>query len=207
MPDWPELYFIRHGQTDWNVEGRYQGGRDVPLNETGRVQAEAVGKALRALIERDGGGPADYAWYASPLIRAIETMQIVLAAFAPPHPDVSIDPLLVEISFGSLEGRLHADIVDEVVTAPGRRDEGFWFHRPEGGENYDDLMARVAPFLTGLVGPSVVVAHGGVLRVVRHLIEGAARVDVVNWSTPQDVVYRFAEGRMRIYPADGAEID
>jgi broad specificity phosphatase PhoE len=207
MPDWPELYFIRHGQTDWNAEGRYQGQRDIPLNAIGRTQADANGQLLRALMARDGREAHDYDWYVSPLSRAVETVERVLAAFAPPHPVVTSDPRLVEISFGALEGRLHADILDAVVTAPGRRDEAFWHHRPEGGENYDDLTQRVVAFGSRLDGPAVIVAHGGVLRVIRHLVEGASRADVVNWSTPQDVVYRFSDGRMTAYPAEAAWID
>lgn len=207
MPDWPELYFIRHGQTDWNVEGRYQGQRDIPLNRVGRAQADAVGVLLRTLMVRDGRGPHDFDWFASPLTRATETMTRVLAAFAPPPPVVVTDPLLVEISFGELEGRLHAEILDAVVTAPGRRDEDFWRHRPQGGENYDDLTERVVAFTARLDGPAVIVAHGGVLRVFRHLIEGAGRTDVVNWSTPQDVVYHFAGGRMAVHPIANAEFD
>ncbi|MDP1731647.1 MAG: histidine phosphatase family protein, partial [Devosia sp.] len=47
---WPELYFVRHGQTDWNAEGRYQGAKDVPLNDIGRGQADKNGMLLRDLF-------------------------------------------------------------------------------------------------------------------------------------------------------------
>ena len=51
---WPELYFIRHGETDWNREGRYQGSRDIPLNDKGRGQADRNGLLLRQLLQRAG---------------------------------------------------------------------------------------------------------------------------------------------------------
>ncbi len=207
MTAWPELYFIRHGQTDWNAEGRYQGQRDIPLNAIGQAQADENGQLLRMLLERDGLGTDDYDWFSSPLSRATETTRRVLAAFDPPHPNVVQDDRLIEISFGIHEGKLHRDIADHPMLVPGARDEDFWHHRPEGGENYDDLTERVVAFSARLDGPSVIVAHGGVLRVVRHLVEGASRAEVVNWSTPQDVVYHLADGRMTVYPAEGAWID
>ncbi|MEX0859559.1 MAG: histidine phosphatase family protein, partial [Cucumibacter sp.] len=196
MTSWPELYFLRHGQTDWNAEGRYQGSRDIPLNSIGQAQADANGPLLRMLMQRDGRAAADFGWFSSPLVRATETIERVLAAFESPHPDVTIDPRLIEISFGHFEGRLHRELADHPMLAPGSRDEAFWSFRPEGGENYDDLSSRIASFHSALTGPSVIVAHGGVLRVLRHLIEGAPRAEVVNWSTPQDVVYRFRDRHM-----------
>lgn len=204
MPAWPELYFIRHGQTDWNAEGRYQGTRDIPLNDTGRAQADANGPLLRMLMERDGLTAGDFGWFSSPLSRAIETAQRVLAAFDPPRPHIATDDRLIEISFGVFEGRLHKDIAHHPMIAPGERDEKFWHYRPENGENYDDLSRRVDAFRDTLAGPAVIVAHGGVLRVIRHLIAGAPQAEVVNWSTPQDVVYHFANGLMTAHPASAA---
>lgn len=198
---WPELFFIRHGQTDWNAEGRYQGARDIPLNVTGRAQADANGVLLRDLLARDTRDPREFAWYASPLDRTRETMLRVRRAFDPEPPTVTYDPRLIEISFGELEGCLHSELPPHIMAAPGERDAAFWSFRPEKGENYDDLMHRITDFARELTGPSVIVAHGGVLRMLRHLIEGAGRVEVINWFPPQDAVVHFNSGRMTVYPA------
>src|SRR5690606_8946371 len=100
---WPDFYFARHGETDWNRERRYQGSRDIPLNETGRRQADANGVLLKFLLDGAGADPAAFKWYASPLARARETMERMRAAFTSPLPEVIYDPRLIEISFGKLE--------------------------------------------------------------------------------------------------------
>lgn len=198
---WPDFYFARHGETDWNREQRYQGSMDIPLNRTGQLQADANGILLRELLERDGVDPASLKWFASPLSRAAETMDRMRAAFAMDLPPVIHDERLIEISFGELEGRLHAELSSDLAQAPGERDASYWHFRPEGGENYADVATRLLGFAHELTQHTVVVAHGGVLRVLRHLVEGTERVDVLNWPPPQGVIAHFAGRRMTLYSA------
>lgn len=197
---WPDFYFARHGETDWNRERRYQGSMDIPLNDIGRKQADANGVLLRALLERDGVDPASLNWFASPLSRAKETMERMRAAFDVALPPVDYDRRLIEISFGELEGRLHSEINREAV-APGARDASYWSHRPPKGENYDDVAARLLDFAEILTENAVVVAHGGVLRVLWHLVAGTPRGDVLNWPPPQGVIAHFSKGAMTLHSA------
>ncbi len=208
MPDfdWPELYFIRHGQTAWNAEGRYQGARDIPLNDVGRGQADKNGALLVDLLGRDNRAPDEFGWFVSPLGRTRETMQRVRARFSVPLPPVTIDPRLIEISFGVYEGRLHHELSASEMALAGERDETFWFYRPPEGESYADLAARVAAFGRSLTGPAIVVAHGGLLRVLMHLIDGYPPLQAVNWFPPQDSVVHFRDGHATVYPA-GASWD
>jgi broad specificity phosphatase PhoE len=201
-PDWPDFYFARHGETDWNREKRYQGARDIPLNRTGQLQADANGILLRQMLANDGVDPTTLNWFASPLSRAAETMDRMRAAFDVELPPVIHDKRLIEISFGNLEGRLHAELDRELALPPGERDESYWQFRPEGGENYDDVAARLIDFARELTRHALVVAHGGVLRVVRHLVEGAPRGEVLNWPPPQGVIAHFNGGTMTLHSAD-----
>jgi broad specificity phosphatase PhoE len=210
-PDWPDFYFARHGETDWNREQRYQGSRDIPLNRTGQLQADANGVLLRQMLERDGVDPAALNWFASPLSRAAETMERMRAAFDIELPPVIHDHRLIEISFGQFEGRLHAEIAREhEALAPGERDETYWNFRPQDGENYDDVAGRLLDFAETLTHHAVVVAHGGVLRVLWHLVEGKPRKHVMNWHPPQGAIAHFTGGRMIIHSAEntwGERID
>lgn len=198
---WPELYFVRHGQTDWNAEGRYQGSQDVPLNDIGRSQADKNGTLLRDLLTRAGRSASEFDWYASPLSRARETMERIRARFTEPLPEVATDPRLIEISFGAHEGRLHTELAAGLMPIAGERDANFWYFRPPQGESYDDLAQRVIDFGSALPRRAVIVSHGGVLRVLRRLIEDFPPERAVNWFPPQDSVIHFADSRATVYPA------
>src|ERR1700681_3951152 len=98
------LYYVRHGLTDWNIAGRLQGHRDIPLNETGRVQAVACGEILRDLLARDGRAVVDCDYVSSPLARARDTMEIMRATLGIAPAGYGIEPQLTEIGFGEWEG-------------------------------------------------------------------------------------------------------
>jgi len=198
---WPELFFIRHGQTDWNAEGRYQGSKDIPLNAVGRAQADLNGRLLRQLFERESRLPDEFTWHVSPLGRTMETMQRVRSAFEVELPEVVPDQRLVEVSFGVYEGRLHAELAAGEMAIAGERDASFWHFRPPQGESYEDVAQRILGFVGELRGPAVIVAHGGILRILRRLIEDFPAERAVNWFPPQDSVVHFIDGRSVVYPA------
>lgn len=200
-PVWPELFFIRHGQTDWNAEGRYQGSRDIPLSDIGRGQADQNGRLLSQLLAREARDPSEFSWFVSPLGRTRETMDRVRASFVEPLPDVVTDNRLIEVSFGVYEGRLHTELAAGEMAIAGERDAHFWFFRPPEGESYEDVAHRVISFGKTLTGPSIIVSHGGVLRILRRLIENFPAVRAVNWFPPQDSVVHFADGHATVYPA------
>lgn len=198
---WPEIYFVRHGETPWNAERRYQGRKDIPLNDKGRGQANQNGLTLAALFKARGLDPKAFEWHASPLNRTRDTMDRVRAGFDIHLPDVQYDVRLMEISFGVLEGELFEQLPANMAIAPGQRTEDYWEYRPENGENYRDVEARLAEFSAVLKGPSVVVAHGGIARTLRVLIERAPIVEVINWAPPQDAIMHFTPGKMELLRA------
>ena len=200
--NWPELYFIRHGETDWNAEGRYQGSKDIPLNDIGRGQADLNGRLLVEILKRAGRKPADFTWHASPLGRTRETMERVRAGFTEPLPKVAFDKRLVEVSFGVYEGRLHTELSTSEMAIAGERNADFWYFRPPSGESYEDVAQRVLGFAgDNLKGPAIIVAHGGILRILRRLIEDFPAERAVNWFPPQDSVVHFIDGKSVVYPA------
>ena len=190
MPDIPTFVFVRHGETDWNVEGRLQGQRDIPLNDTGRAQARRNG----LVIAREIPEAAGYDFVASPLSRACETMEIARAAMGLDPKAYAIDPRLIELTFGEWEGFTYGDLDRERPGALVERQADKWGFVPPGGESYEMLSKRIVAWLATLTRPAVVVAHGGVGRVLRaHLLHLDPAATVVE-DFPQDRVFLWREG-------------
>jgi broad specificity phosphatase PhoE len=168
MPSLPVLYFIRHGETDWNAQARLQGQRDVPLNDVGRAQADEVGVRLRSLVPDVERLP----FLASPLGRTRETMERMRRAIGLPPPDYATDDRLKEITFGRWEGLTWKEVRARDPGGAKAREANKWGFVPPDGESYAMLAQRIAPWLKEQDTPKVVVAHGGVARVLIHLMAG-----------------------------------
>jgi broad specificity phosphatase PhoE len=182
----PPLYFVRHGETEWNRNRRIQGRTDIPLNAAGVAQAAAVGRRLAQLID-----PADFEFHCSTLSRARETMAAILAAFELPDSHARYDERLVERSFGAFDGATWPELFAAGID-PGRDPAGFHDWRPEGGESYADMTARIGAWLGTVQRPAVVVAHGGVSRALRGLVLGLEKEAIVHLDVPQNRFYRLA---------------
>ena len=193
MPDQPTIYFIRHGETDWNRDRRYQGQRDIPLNGTGREQARRNGEVLRSAL----ADPARARFIASPLGRTRETMEIVRAAIGLPSDGYDIDPRLMELSYGAWEGTLQDDLTrtDPEGVAARSADPFRW--RPENGESYEDLLARVRGWVATVTEECVIVSHGGVSRCLRAHILGLDPKLIPDLESPQNRVLVLKDGAMR----------
>lgn len=188
----PPLYYIRHGQTDWNAERRVQGRTDIALNETGHAQAKAVARALRA-IEPD---ITKFKVYASPLTRVRETLGHILAAYGIDDTNVCFDERLAEVSFGNREGWTWPELNAQGIEP--RVDPQKYFHwRPEGGESYADAAKRVESWLAEMREPSVVVAHGGISRILRGLILGQTGVEYLGLKVPQTKFFHIENRQIR----------
>ena len=186
------LYFIRHGETDWNAAARYQGQADIPLNEKGRAQARRNGETLRSLLP----DIADFDFVSSPLGRTRETMHIVRLALGLAPADFRIDDRLKEMHYGHWEGQLASQLptIDPEGMAARARD--WWHWRPHGGENYEDLTTRTTAWLATVTRDTVVSSHGGVSRALRGAILDIERSEVPRLKVPQDRVLVLHRGAM-----------
>ena len=186
----PPLIFVRHGETDWNAEGRLQGQRDIPLNARGRGQARRNGEEIARLIPEAAG----YDFISSPLWRARETMEIARGAMKLDPQSYTVDARLIEITFGELEGFTYQDIENREPGWLAMRETNKWEYVPPGGESYHMLSERIIAWLGTIVRPAVVVAHGGVGRVLRAHLLGLDRLVSVSEDFPQDRVFLWRDG-------------
>ena len=155
-----EIIIIRHGETEWNKTGRFQGHSDVPLSAEGRAQAAALGKNL--VVDHVD------AIYASDLTRAMETAAPLAQRFG---LEVISDPLLRELNFGSWEGRKFNDVNAENPDAMKT-----FYNDPErvnipDSEPFPEFQRRVAGRVREIVAQErgtriVIVSHGASIRIL-----------------------------------------
>ena len=195
----PLVYYIRHGETDWNVEARLQGARDIPLNAAGRAQASRCGDILRDLAGVDGRAIASLDFVSSPLGRARQTMELLRTALGVDRDAYRIDPRLTEVSFGTWEGLTLAEVAARDHGAVAAREQDKWNYVPAGGESYAVMSLRLRDWYASLTRDTVAVAHGGTLRgLLVHL--GIATPEVApHLDIRQGVVYRILDERMALY--------
>jgi broad specificity phosphatase PhoE len=154
------VYLLRHGETDWNAAKRLQGHEDVPLNETGRLQA----RQWRQYFDRirlDG-------IYSSPLTRTMETA--VLATGRP----ACVLPDLRERHMGEWQGRSWSDLCDQIPDFV----KNWRKSAPPGGESFMDVARRVRPLLAQILDSHsnaaelLIVTHGGVGKIIHAILAG-----------------------------------
>jgi len=153
----PVIYYVRHGQTDWNAQGRLQGGKDVPINALGEQQALRAGHILADLLARDGQDVQTLSFVSSPLGRARTTMELLRGTLRLPSEGYAIDDRLREISFGDMEGSMRES--DPALFAA--RLANSWNDPPPNGESYAAVTARVTDWYDQVNTHTVAVAHGG----------------------------------------------
>jgi probable phosphoglycerate mutase len=158
------IYYLRHGETDWNVEGRLQGQRDIPLNARGRTQSVHCGQILRDLFAREDLKPASFDFICSPLGRARETMELARAELGLPPQDYRIDERLTEVTFGDWEGYTLAELRNRDPQRVAAREHDKWRFIAPGGESYEQMSWRMRDWYQSLTRDAVVTAHGGTAR-------------------------------------------
>ena len=167
------IYLVRHGQTEFNRDGRFQGHLDSPLTLLGTEQAARVGDRLRHLV----GDTAGVILISSPLGRTLRTAEIIRDRLGL-RVEIEIEPRLIEITVGAWEGRTR----DEVLAEHPTPSPGMLFESP-GGETYEQVAARLS--------------HGAAGWVLRGLYAGLPKAEVLTQpAPPQDAIFHLAEGRI-----------
>lgn len=191
MRAYPEIWFVRHGETDWNKARRIQGRTDIELNQTGHAQAQAIADTLRRALDH-----LDlFDIHVSPLKRPRQTLAHILDAFGHDGQRVQVDQRLSELNFGEAEGKTWPEL-NALGIDPDADPEGYHAWRPAGGESYADATVRVREWLDSLNRPTLAVAHGGISRILRGLVLDLPVCEIPLLRNPQSKFYRLKDGRI-----------
>ena len=145
------LALMRHGHTQWNLEGKIQGRTDVPL--TAEATQQLGGLELPA--EWQGA-----AVVSSPLLRAHQTAQLITS------DTVQVEPALTAMNWGDWEGKHGVQLADDPNSGWRHLEDWSWSYRPPAGESPEDVRDRVLPWVKQLRNDTVAICHMGVMRVL-----------------------------------------
>ncbi|MEH6360994.1 MAG: histidine phosphatase family protein [Amylibacter sp.] len=185
----PLLYLLRHGQTEWNAMGRFQGQLNSDLTDVGKGHATTQGRLLGPIFEHF----PNIDIHASPLGRVRETAAIALAGHGR-RPVFNDD--LKEIAFGDWEG-LTKDEIEAgwpTIFNDAQTSVDLFMFSPNG-ENYDDMYDRCHRFLSGLTKPAVVFCHGMTITFLRKIALGLSYDEFTQLSRHQGCIYVIEDGQ------------
>ncbi|MGO1671858.1 MAG: 2,3-bisphosphoglycerate-dependent phosphoglycerate mutase [Sphingobacterium sp.] len=193
-----KLFLVRHGQSQWNLENRFTGWKDVDITALGQLEAEQAGKILKE-------EKIDVA-FTSKLIRAQNTLKIILNERGKTDTPVIMDEALNERSYGELEG------LNKTETAKkfGAEQVHIWRRSfdiaPPGGESLKDTYNRVIPYFEHFIQPQlqaqknvIIVAHGNSLRALIMYLEHLSSKEILEReiATGKPLTYVFFDGNMK----------
>ena len=182
------LILVRHGESEWNREGRVQGQFDSPLTEMGVVQAKSVSRYLSGVLLKE-----PLRIYTSPLERASETASIIAEELQYPKEKIIIEQRLNDFNLGVIAGTYGWDKVAEMYPdlARMRLQDPLRFH-PPGGECGADFEARLRSFLDDLQDDGItnlLVSHGIVNKFIRGIRRNLKGEEIIALGESQDTIY------------------
>jgi probable phosphoglycerate mutase len=197
--DMPTIYFIRHGETDWNASGRFQGTQEIPLNDKGRVQAVAAGGILATLLAGEGREAVKLDYVASPLGRARVTMELVRGVLQLPPEDFTVDERIREIRYGDWEGFTLSQMENSDPQIYAARLADRWSVAPLGGESYASRLPIVLDWVKSQTSDTVAVGHVGTARTLMVALGLATSAEAIEGPILQGAVYEFRNGGLEIH--------
>ena len=188
----PPICLFRHGETQWNSEGRFQGQLNSPLTSRGKLQARNNARCL----QRQSSLAGPFTVYASPLGRAKETAIIMLDELGISADTITYDDRLMEASFGECEGLTEAEVAKSYPDFWQARTADRWIARPPSGESYSDLNSRVSEWYEDveLSQTTLVVCHAMTSRVMRGIYTALPHEEIVSLTKPHDGFFKLSHG-------------
>ena len=182
------LYFVRHGQTEWNAIARMQGQWNSNLSALGRQQANTNAQLLARLDIQS--------IYASPLDRTRQTTEIIQQHVP---VEAAYDPRIMEWDCGHWSGHLYEDVKVQWAEEWAALEADRFYYRGPGCENYPDMIERAQPFVEAVLADPAdniaIVSHGMIGRVMIGIVMAFDEAEMLGVTQPNDVIYRVQASR------------
>lgn len=176
------IIFIRHGATQWNEDGRYQGTTETCLTSVGRQQAVQNAQLIaKSEIPLD-----ELKLISSPLLRAQQTANIIIQSLNLKDSQISTDERLRELGVGRWQGLNSQQVKDNFYEERKSRKHDRWNFKPLGGESLEQRSGEVLALLQSLSPTTLIITHAGILRIIHYLVFAEPKQEAAALSIPHD---------------------
>jgi len=185
------IYLLRHGETEFNTQGRYQGELDSPLTEVGVQQVQQNAQMLKSLI----GNPDEWKIVSSPLGRAMQSTEIICETIGYDVKKVEKDERLTEVAVGQWAGLTTKEIESSWPNLFQNTDVYNWYFNAPDGEAYDSVVSRLSAWLKDIqhVPNVIAISHGLTGRVLRGIYADLKKEDALKLEVSQDVFFKLTD--------------
>ncbi|KOO48904.1 histidine phosphatase family protein [Viridibacillus arvi] len=183
------IYLLRHGETVFNSQGRYQGELDSPLTDDGIAQVKSIARLLKMYIQ----DPKEWAIISSPLGRAMQSTEIICNTLGLDEAKVEKDDRLSEVSVGSWAGLTMKEIEEKWPELLMHTDHYNWYFNSPNGESYASVEERVTDWLKSVEGREkvIVVSHGLTGRILRGVYNNLEKNQALKLEVSQDTFFKL----------------
>ncbi|MEI5908009.1 histidine phosphatase family protein [Bacillus spongiae] len=183
------IYLLRHGETVFNTQGRYQGELDSPLTLEGIDQVKSISRLLNSVIDE----PKEWDIFSSPLGRTIQSTKIICETIGYDFDKVTMDNRLKEVSVGSWAGLTTKEIEASWPERLQNTDSYNWYFHSPDGESYDSVIERATKWLDSVKDRKkiIVVSHGLMGRVLRGVYKNMKKEDALRLEVSQNSFFKL----------------
>lgn len=183
------IYLLRHGETEFNTQGRYQGELDSPLTEAGVQQVQQNAQMLKSLIRNSN----EWKIVSSPLGRAMQSTEIICETIGYDVKKVEKDERLTEVAVGQWAGLTTKEIESSWPNLFQNTDMYNWYFNAPNGEAYDSVVSRLSAWLKDIqhVPNVIAISHGLTGRILRGIYADLKKDDALKLEVSQDVFFKL----------------
>ena len=188
------IYLLRHGETVFNTQGRYQGQLDSPLTELGIEQVQQNADMLKSLI----GDVQQWKVFSSTLGRAMQSTEIICQTIGFDFNHVEKDDRLAEVAVGDWAGLTTKEIEHTWPSLLENTDHYNWYFNAPNGESYDTVASRLTDWLDSIKDEQkvIVISHGLTGRILRGIYSGLAKEKALTLDVSQDVFFKLSQKKI-----------
>lgn len=188
------IYLLRHGETEFNTEGRYQGELDSPLTANGIEQVEHNARLLKMFIDK----PGEWELFSSPLGRAQQSTEIMCQVIGFDKGNVITDDRLKEVSVGKWAGLTIKEIEKSWPELMKNVNGYNWYFQSPDGESYDSVVKRVSEWLDSIRHKEkvIVMSHGLTGRIIRGVYLGLPKEQSLVLEVAHNTFFRLSDRKI-----------